>query len=98
MFNSVSEEQFMRGTDTGDVLLFRSNNSRVLGSWLTRAFTNSHFDHVAIILRFGNYINDLYVLEAVGEYGVRLIPWSALRYELYPGGFFDKICVRNLSF
>ena len=74
-FNCISEEIFFNQVDTGDILLFRCNDNRILGSWLTRAFTKSHFDHVALVLRFGDQLSDLYVFEAVGERGVRLIPW-----------------------
>ena len=88
----------MLNVDTGDILLFRCNNSRIFGSWITRAFTNSHFDHVAIILRFGETIKDLYILEAVGDRGVRMTSWINLRTELYAGGFFDKICTRKLIY
>ena len=84
--------------DTGDILLFRCNNQRLLGSWFIRSFTNSHFDHVAIILRFGDQIKDLYVFEAVGDRGVRIISWLNLRHEIYVNGFFDKICTRKLLF
>ena len=95
-FNYISEETFFGQVDTGDVLLFRCNSNRIVGPWLTRAYTNSHFDHVAIILRFGDQLKDLFCLEAVSDRGVRLISWSNLRYEMYAGGFFDKICIRKL--
>lgn len=97
-FNCISEEKFFNQVDTGDILLFRCNNQRLLGSWLTRAFTNSHFDHIAIILRFGDSLRDLYVFEAVGDRGVRITSWISLRHEIYVNGFFDKICTRKLLF
>ena len=52
-FNSISEEQFLRQVDTGDILLFRCNTQSIFGAWITRAFTNSHYDHVSILMRFG---------------------------------------------
>ena len=79
--------------DTGDVLLFRSNN--LLGTWLTRTLTQSHFDHVGIVLRFGEGFEDLYILEAVGEDGVRLNSWISARW--YVGSYFDKIGYRKSS-
>ena len=84
--------------DTGDILLFRCNNNRIFGSWITRAFTNSHFDHIAIILRFGETVKDLYILEAVGDRGVRITSWLNIRTELRVGGFFDKIVTRKLLY
>ena len=65
---------------------------------MTRTVTGSHFDHVAIILRFGETLNDLYILEAVGEKGVRLTSWFNIRTELKEDGFFDKIITRKLLF
>ena len=90
-FNSISEEQFLRQVDTGDILLFRCNSQSIFGAWITRAFTNSHYDHVSILMRFGPQLKDLYILEAVGDKGVRLTSWISVRRELYAGGFFDKI-------
>ena len=96
-FNSISEEHFLKSVDTGDILLFRCESRQgLLGAWVTRAVTNSHFDHVAIILRFGEYVKDLYILEAVGDHGVRITSWMNIRSELYPGGFFEKIITRKL--
>ena len=54
----------------------------------------SHFDHVGLLLRFGDAINDLYILEAVGEYGVRLTSWLCARQ--FVGSFFEKIAFRKL--
>jgi phosphoserine phosphatase len=51
----------------------------MFGSWVTRVLTASHFDHIALVMRFGDSINDLYILEAVGEKGVRMVSWNNLR-------------------
>ena len=50
------------------------------------------------MLRFGEFVKDLYILEAVGEKGVRLTSWYNTRTEVYHGGFFDKIATRKLIF
>jgi len=47
-------------------------------------------------MRFGDNLKDLFVLEAVGERGVRITSWLTIRAELFVGGFFDKICTRKL--
>jgi hypothetical protein len=65
---------------------------------VTRALTYSHFDHIALVLRFGDTLNDLYILEAVGDRGVRMASWLNLRYELKIGGFFEKIVTRKLIY
>ena len=90
----------MKMVDTGDILLFRceSNRSGLFGPWVTRTVTNSHYDHVAILLRFGELVKDLYILEAVGDRGVRITSWLNIRSELYPGGFFEKIITRKLLY
>lgn len=53
---------------------------------------------MAIFLRFGDTVKDLFILEAVGDRGVRITSWINLRTELYVGGFFDKICTRKLIY
>ena len=88
----------MQQVDTGDILLFRSQSQSLFGSSFTRKVTNSHFDHVCIILRFGEQVKDLYIQEAVGGKGVRLTSWANIRTELYTNGFFEKIVTRKLLF
>jgi len=98
-YSSITEEHFLKNVDTGDILLFRTSQRQGLfGAWITRTITFSHFDHVAIMLRFGDCLKDLYILEAVGDRGVRMTSWINIRSELYPGGFFDKIVTRKLLF
>ena len=49
-----------------------------------------------MIMRFGNSLKELMVLEAVADKGVRMIQWMKIRAELYENGFFNKICIRKL--
>lgn len=51
-----------------------------------------------MILRYGDSVKDLYILEAVGDRGVRMTTWNNIRSELYAGGFFDKIVTRKLIY
>jgi hypothetical protein len=51
---------------------------------------------VGIVLRFGEGFEDLYILEAVGEDGVRLTSWISARW--YVGSYFDKIGYRKLNY
>lgn len=76
------------------MILFRSNNQ--FGTWITRTVSRSHFDHVGIALRFGNEVQDLYILESVGEDGVRLTSWLCARG--YIGNFFNKVGFRKLNY
>ena len=73
----ITESNFLDIADSGDILLFRSNN--LIGTWLQRTVTKSHFDHVGLLLRFGNMVEDLYILEAVGHHGVRMTSWACAR-------------------
>ena len=93
-FVNITEKSFLENIDTGDILLFRSND--MLAPWLTRTFTQSNFDHVGLILRFGDTVSDVYILEAVGDSGVRMTSWLSARQFL--GGFFNKIAYRKLQF
>lgn len=76
----------------------RCNIPRLFGAWVIHAITGSHYDHVGIILRFGDTLKDLYILEAVGKRGVRMIQWLRLREMLFPGAFFEKIVTRKLIY
>lgn len=66
-------------------------------SYLQRAWTKSHFDHVAIVLKYSQFENDndVYVLEVIGNHGVRLVSWYDFRMQL--GYFYEKICFRKLN-
>lgn len=76
-FINITERRFLEAIDTGDVLLFRSND--MIAPWLTRTITQSNFDHVGLILRFGDTVSDVYILEAVGDSGVRMTSWLSAR-------------------
>jgi hypothetical protein len=93
---AIIEENFLATADTGDLLLFRTNNDKMFGPRLTRALTSQHFDHVALILRFGSTLDSLMVMEAVADKGVRIVPWLAVRQEVCFKGFFEKVTTRKL--
>ena len=98
--SSISEELFLKYVDTGDIILFRCRGGRYnfIGPQITRTVTSSPFDHIAIILRFGDLLKDLYILEAVGDKGVRIASWLTIRTELYEEGFFEKLVTRKLLY
>ena len=62
---------------------------------LTRAVTHSEFDHVGIIIR---YEYNIYIMEAVGGPGVRLISWKSLSKYVGEGKFYERICFRHVRF
>ena len=90
----------MSKADTGDILLFRSKGDgfAFFGASITRAVTQSHFDHVAIILRYGDSVKDLYIMEAVGNKGVRMVSWRNVRDQVSDFGIIEKIVTRKLQF
>ena len=51
---------------------------------------------MALLLRFGDRVEDLYLLEAVGDSGVRMVSWISARF--YIGSFFDQISYRRMNF
>jgi len=92
----ITEQQFLNTADTFDLLLCRCNNG---GAKLTRMYTGSDFDHVAMLLRFdmpgnGNQ-NDIFLIEATGS-GVKVKRWSNLRPHI--GKFYDRVMLRHLDF
>ena len=63
----------MKKAKTGDLLLFKANN---IGASIIRFFTNSNFDHVAIILKFENEPDEVYYLDSTSSNGVSVNKWS----------------------
>ena len=101
-FDTISEEDFLKNADTGDILLFRGKN---FGSKVTRTFTSSHFgnfkvhfmqlDHVGMILKFDVDKSEIFFLESTSDRGVTITRWSTIRRFI--GKFFEHIAYRNLQ-
>lgn len=68
--------------DNFDILLFKNKN---LMSKVQRLFTNSDYDHVAMLLKTGD--NEIYLLEASSNVGVAVYTLNSLakipRYKYY---------------
>lgn len=79
----------MKEAQTGDILLFYTNNT---GANLQRFFTNSDFDHVAMVVRING---EPMVFESNPSYGVCLFGWHEflLYFNLY-----QRITLRKLNF
>lgn len=67
----LTEEDFIKRVDSGDILQFQSKN---ITAKLQRGFTGATYDHVALLLRYNN--NELVLLESTGVLGVSLCRWS----------------------
>lgn len=94
-FDNMSESQFKAQADTGDILLFRGNQG---GSKITRTFTASHFDHVAMVLKFESDPDEIFLVEATGNNGVSLNRWMFLKDHVGHDKFYDKIVFRHVNF
>jgi hypothetical protein len=94
-FDNMSEYQFKEIADTGDILLFRGSHA---GGLLTRTVTASHFDHVAMVLKFQNDPNEVFMVEATGNMGVSLNRWDFLREHVGKGKFYEKLIIRHINF
>jgi len=70
-FDRVSEPQFLSMAATGDILLFRAKN---ITSKVQRFFTNSDYDHVALVVKFSSQRVGLF--EVTGKDGVSLLFWD----------------------
>jgi len=82
--------------DTGDILLFRGSH---FGSLLTRTFTWSKYDHIALILKFESDPGEIYLVEATGGMGVALNKWSSLRKHIGVRKKFYRKCIfRHIQF
>lgn len=62
----ISEKEFVRMADTGDLILFRG---KAFESRLQRVVTGSEYDHVAIVLKYST--SDIFLIEALGGKIVR---------------------------
>jgi hypothetical protein len=74
-------------------LLFRCKN---FGAFLTRSFTWSKYDHVAMILKFESHPNEIFIVEATGNTGVSINKWSSLRKHIGVNKFYQKCVYRHL--
>ena len=88
----MSEKQFIEQADTFDILLFTCNN---VGAKLTRGFSNSEYDHAAMVLKFGSEPQEVFFIEATGNIGVGLKRFSGMKYAL--GNFYRKVVLRHLE-
>ena len=91
----MSESQFLKQADTGDILLFRGSAAV---TQITRTFTASYFDHVAMVLKFETDPDEVYLVEATGNLGVSLNKWAFLKEHVGQGKFYKKMIVRHVNF
>lgn len=93
--DTINEIDLLKKAETGDLLLFTSNN--VMSSF-TRAFTWSNYDHVAMLIRFEVDNNELHYIDCTSPDGVRLNSWSGVRKYVGNKKFYDKLVYRKVNF
>jgi hypothetical protein len=65
---------------------------------ITRTFTGSHFDHVAMVLKFETAPQEVFLVEATGNMGVSLNRWQYLRPHVGADRFYEKLVLRHINF
>lgn len=69
--DTILEEDFLNIAESGDILLFSTDN---FAAKMQRGLTRSKFDHVALVVRFDNL--QLRVFDSSGDCGVSLTTWK----------------------
>lgn len=93
-YNTISEKQFIKAADTGDILLFKSKG---MNSRFIRTVTGGQFDHVAMVLKFESDPNEVYLIDATGNRGVCLNKWSFIRNFIGPNQFYRDVVFRHVE-
>ena len=99
--NTISEEEFLKESKTGDLLLYTSHG--FLPS-VTRSATNSEYDHVAMVVKSiheNDEENQLFIFESVNQMGVRMCDWNDVREDIggsMQGKSFRNVVYRSVEF
>ena len=70
-YERISCNEFKEKVETGDILLFRSQN---FGSKIARGVIGSKYDHVALLIKFIS--GKIGLLEATNQEGVSILMWD----------------------
>lgn len=81
--------------DTGDLLLFKGNN---LACSAIRSLTNTDYDHVAMVLKYSDTPDQIYILEANSNRGVVIKTWQQLKRNVGKNKFYSMVVFRHVSF
>ena len=99
MMDKIKEDDFLKESQTGDILLFSTNR---LASKALRMATKSKYDHVAMIIRnlFPDQPEIVHIFEAVGGKGVRVIEWNEIKKTVghEKNKHYSKIVYRQVEF
>lgn len=70
----------------------------MLAPIITRTYSGSHFDHIAMVLKFETDQDEIFCVEATGNAGVAINRWSYIKDHIGHGKFYDKIVHRHVNF
>lgn len=68
-----------------------------MNSKFIRGFTNGSFDHVAMVLKFENEPNEVFMIDATANRGVALNKWSYIRDNCGSGKFYSHVVFRHVN-
>ncbi|KRX02643.1 hypothetical protein PPERSA_11983 [Pseudocohnilembus persalinus] len=88
--DSLTESQFKEEAETGDIILFETDN---FGSRMQRKFTNSKFDHVGLVIKFSDV--DVRIFDASVDQGVGLMDWDEF---IDWNDLYSKVILRKLVY
>lgn len=63
-----------------------------------RAATNGKYDHVAMIIKFDTDPDEIYIIEAVNNFGVHLNDWSFIRQHIGKNKFYQQVMYRHIDY
>lgn len=91
-FPRISEVDFKSSACTGDILLFRGNDTV---SKIQRVLTASQYDHVAFILKYSS--GKIALLEATSAEGVSILTWEDFKFYRFET-LYERLIYRKLDF
>lgn len=87
----MTTAEFEKACETGDLIFF---TGKAFSNKVTRFFTRSDYDHVALILK--NNIGEIVLFESTGNYGCELISWQAFLQHAFKNTY-ESMAFRHLQ-
>ena len=73
-------------------MLFKTNST---AAKVIRGYSNSEWDHAAMVIKFGSEPNDVFIIEATSNMGVSIRNFGRIMHHI--GGFYAKVALRHLE-
>ena len=65
---------------------------------ITRTYTDSEYDHVAMILKMSEDPNEIFIIDATGNNGVAICTWPTLWDHIGSTKYYKKLVYRHVDF